>query len=733
MPSRHFVSEPTATLKRLAATFAMACAALTGCSDIGDNGNLPNATMTTLTVTPSLGLVRDADVIVRDARDAVVGSGTTGSTGTASIRVPGSGPWVVTVAGNARAEYFDENLGTFVGLPAGAEIRALVPAGTTTFTVSGLTELAHALWKSEPGLPLTASNIASANQSIRRAFANAALMGSILDVPLVPAATPATGSLNASAASLHAVLLAALADIGQGQPAPALAAISRLRDDLADGDIDNAGDTGPLTGTPLYLETTFSSDFTALLNVRRGQWGDSTLQASPVELLPLPAPAWFGPGTPAGSLPATLADALQDNRNMLFQRAEAVPEGVPMPLRHGSTYAIGIRAGGVLAINNIEYRFPYQRYVNGSLAYEEINWSTGDGFEFALSDNALGLFNTLKLYSLESETGARAALLGQLLIGGDWAEQASILTGGINAITWANGLFVAVGNGRKIITSSDGINWAASTPPVTAANWTTFNAVTHDGNLFIAVGDTSDSNVMPPVIATSGDGVAWVAREWTPRARLAALVDVTAAGGRISAVGNNGAVVSSVDGGVTWRAEVQNTQNLGAGIASNGSTRVMVGSGTLAGIAGANQILANSGTGWRSVVSDLGFALNSVVYTGTQFIAIGYRAATTGSGDSLSSNTLVLTSPDGEAWTMRSYLHDEIPSRFWMRRMFHDGSRTYAVGDRPGQQLIISSADGVTWDEEFLGLVTGPGSLTGIAASPERTIAVGPTRFLSKD
>lgn len=733
MPSRPTAPVHASVLARLAAALAIACAGLAGCSDIGENGNLPNATMTTLTVTPSLGLVRHADVVVRDAGNTVVGSGTTGSSGTASIRVPGNGPWVVTVAGNAEAEYFDENTGTFVALPAGEEIRALVPAGTTTFTVSGLTELAHALWKSEPGLPLTASNIASANQSIRRAFANAALMGSILDVPVILDDTPSTGSLSASPASLHAVLLAALADIGQGQPAPTLAAIGRLRDDLADGDIDNAGDTGPLPGTPLYLATTLAADFTALVNVRRGQWGDSALQASVIDLLPLPVPAWLGPGAPDNVLPATLSAALQDSRNMQFLRADGVPGTFAMPLEHNESYAVSIRPGGVLSIDSIEYRFPYQRFVNGSLAYEEINWSTGDGFEFSLSDNALGLFNTLKLYALDRESGARTALLGQLFVGGDWAEQASILTGGINAITWANGLFVAVGNGKKIITSTDGVVWAASTPPVAAGGWSTFNAITHDGTQFIAVGDTADSNVMPPVIATSADGISWVAREWTPRARLSALVDVTAAGGMITAIGSNGAVASSLDGGVTWTAEVQNTQNQGSGIASNGTTRVMVGSGTLVGVAGANQILANSGTGWRSVVSDLGFALNSVVFTGAQFIAIGYRATTTGSGDTLSSNTLVLTSPDGETWTTRNYLHDEIPSRFWMRRLFHDGSRTYAVGDRLGQQLIISSADGVSWSEEFLGLVTGPANLTGIAASPARTIAVGPTRFLSKD
>jgi len=733
MPSRHPASEHGPVLKRLAAALVIACAGLAGCSDIGDSGDLPNATLTTLTITPSLGLVRHADVIVRDAAGTVVGSGTTGSTGTASVRVPGGGPWVVTVAGNANAEYFDESLGAFVALPAGERIRALVPAGTTTFTVSGLTELAHALWQSEPGLPLNASNIASANQSIRRAFANSALMSSILDVPVVPAATPGAGTLPANAASLHAVLLAALTDIGQGQPAPALAAISRLRDDLSDGDIDNAGDDGALAGAPLYLHTTLASDFTALVNVRRGQWGDSALQASLIDLLPLPTPTWLGPGTPQDVLPATLAAALQDSRNMQFERAEGVPANFSMPLAHGSTYAVSIRPGGVLMVNNVEYRFPYQRYINGSLAYEEINWATGNGFEFSLSDNALGLFNALKLYSLDSETGARNALLGQLYIGGDWAEQASILTGGINAITWGNGLFVAVGNGRKIITSADGMAWSASTPPVASGDWSTFNAVTHDGAQFIAVGDTVDSNLMPPVIATSPDGVTWTARAWTPRARLSALVDVTAAGGRITAIGSNGAVVSSIDGGVTWTAEVQNTQNQGSGIASDGRVRVMVGSGTLVGIAGANQVLVNNGAGWRSVVSELGFALNSVVHTGTQFVAIGYRTATTGSGSALSSNTIVLTSPDGESWTTHSYLHDEIPTRFWMRKLFHDGSRTYAVGDRLGQQLIISSADGVRWDEEFLGLVTGPANLTGIAASPARTIAVGPTRFLSKD
>lgn len=68
----------------------------------------------------------------------------------------------------------------------------------------------------------------------------------------------------------------------------------------------------------------------------------------------------------------------------------------------------------------------------------------------------------------------------------NWAMVASPPSGSYNAVCWANGLFVAVGDAGAIATSPDGVNWTKQT--VGTENFTVVAG--HDGGTFIAATST---------------------------------------------------------------------------------------------------------------------------------------------------------------------------------------------------------------------------------------------------
>src|SRR5436190_10455960 len=91
--------------------------------------------------------------------------------------------------------------------------------------------------------------------------------------------------------------------------------------------------------------------------------------------------------------------------------------------------------------------------------------------------------------------------------GVNWTSQATTTAGQrINSLVFANGRFVGVGSGALgttsyIITSTDGVTWTFPNRPTSY----TLNAVTFGNNLFLAVGNAG-------TIITSPDGVNWKPR-----------------------------------------------------------------------------------------------------------------------------------------------------------------------------------------------------------------------------
>lgn len=108
--------------------------------------------------------------------------------------------------------------------------------------------------------------------------------------------------------------------------------------------------------------------------------------------------------------------------------------------------------------------------------------------------------------------------------------------------------------------------------------------------------------------------------------------------------------------------------------------------------------------------SGTGNNLNGVVWSGTQFVAVG-EAGT------------VLTSPDGVTWTSRSSgTADGLRSVAW------SGSKFVAVGGNPGTAL--TSSDGITWAKQDLSGISFGGQawiLSSVVSSGTQFAAVGST------
>lgn len=391
---------------------------LTGC----DPSDAP-ATNTSLTITPSLGMVRNATVVVKNTAGAVVGSGSTGSTGTVTLTASGRGPYVIEVQGDNDAEYFDESANAFLPFVAPRVIHALVPTGSTNVGVTGLTDIAHALWAAN-SVPLSNANITAANNAVLNSFAAGSGLPSILVPPTALSSTPAN-TLTNSAGDIYAAILAGLADLGASAPGgtpPALTVIEQLRRDVSDGSID--GQEGSTAINPLYGTSGFAANFQTRVDNRINTLGNTSLQAVTLTVTALTEPTWSGGSTGGGGdLPATVNSGLYGSYTLTFTRGLGIAASA-VPYVDGQEYSASIAAGGVLMIAGSTYTAPFYRTVSGVPATDEAVWfGMPLNLEFAVSNNDSGVFNEINVFNPFPSSGTGIPqFLGQFTVstgGGD--------------------------------------------------------------------------------------------------------------------------------------------------------------------------------------------------------------------------------------------------------------------------------------------------------------------------
>ncbi len=221
-------------------------------------------------------------------------------------------------------------------------------------------------------------------------------------------------------------------------------------------------------------------------------------------------------------------------------------------------------------------------------------------------------------------------------------------------------VYVAVGAGGAMYSSTDGIAWTALTSGV-ASN---LNAALCSG-----------------VCLAAGDGGAMLysadATTWTPRNPGSAnnLYAIAKSSALFVAVGAKGTIVTSADG-ITWAAAANSAT-------ANDLYAVSVYSNSLWVAVGANGtvVTSNDGSTWKSVASNTALDLKGITY-GTNsttaaltFVAVG------------ASGTLV-TSPDAVTWTVQPAIGANTLAAV------NYGTQFIAVG---ANGSIFTSTDGTSW------------------------------------
>ena len=158
-----------------------------------------------------------------------------------------------------------------------------------------------------------------------------------------------------------------------------------------------------------------------------------------------------------------------------------------------------------------------------------------------------------------------------------WTSRTSAANNVWEAVTYGNGIFVAVssgGTGNRVMTSPDGITWTSRT----SAADNLWQAVTYGNGIFVAVSADGASRVM-----TSPDGITWTSRT---SAANNSWGTVTYGNGIFVAVSVGGAsqVMTSPDG-ITWTSRTGAADNdwravtYGNGVfvavSADGASRVM--------------------------------------------------------------------------------------------------------------------------------------------------------------
>ena len=198
----------------------------------------------------------------------------------------------------------------------------------------------------------------------------------------------------------------------------------------------------------------------------------------------------------------------------------------------------------------------------------------------------------------------------------------------INQVVYANSLFVGVGAGGTIITSSNGTTWTAQTSGTANA----LNVVAYNGSsLWVAAGASG-------TLLSSSNTTSWTSRTSNITGSIVALIyanSLWVAGGSTA-----GAALATSSNGTTWTGQ----SNIPA---SNSAVNSIIYANSLFVIGGASNTWAysSSGTGsWTTFTPGGNCVVNGLIYADSIFVGV----PSTASG--------FITSSSGTSWTLQSQL-----------------------------------------------------------------------------
>ena len=345
-------------------------------------------------------------------------------------------------------------------------------------------------------------------------------------------------------------------------------------------------------------------------------------------------------------------------------------------------------------------------------------WAVGDEWSFS---QPLPTSQPILALAYDGSTFVASGEHGTVLTTTDgisWAAKNSTVDERLAGVVWAGTQFVAVGGGGALVTSPDGQTWTAQVSPTRLA----WRSVTWDGTRMIAVGDAG-------AMATSTTGTAWTL---VRPGVLRDLHGVAAGGGLIVAVGEQGTLLTSTNA-TTWASITPVTTQKLRAVAHNGSRWVAVGDG-------GTLVTSTNGSTWTVGSSGVSTGLRGLVWTGALYVAVGddgtvitsanglawtsqssgltaaLEAVAAGAGLLITAGEkgIVATSSDAASWVTRSS-----GGTNGLADVIHDGSQFIAVGE---QGSLRTSADALTWVSRSSGTTA---MLHGVASSASRRVAVG--------
>ena len=278
-------------------------------------------------------------------------------------------------------------------------------------------------------------------------------------------------------------------------------------------------------------------------------------------------------------------------------------------------------------------------------------------------------------------------------------------------VTVTNGLYVAVGDNARIMTSSDGADWDIEEVPLTnsvSLAETVFFCVGGTSNLLVAAGTRGSlaisTNQFVPVIGTNTDGslftnyvgslgIAWNSRP-APAGTTNDLAGVGVFSNNFYLVGGNGTVLNSANG-TNWAKLTSGTTNYLSGIATatNGLLVLTGNEGTI--------LTSTNGTNWISRTSGTTNWLYHMRCINGLLLAVG-------------ENGTLLSSTNATNWAK---LSSGVTN--WLNDAVMVSNTCYVTGD---QGVVLASTNFVNWTN--IGTITAE-ALEGAATQNGQLITVG--------
>ena len=257
----------------------------------------------------------------------------------------------------------------------------------------------------------------------------------------------------------------------------------------------------------------------------------------------------------------------------------------------------------------------------------------------------------------------------------------------INGIEYGNGIFVAVGEGGTVLTSSDGGTWTLGN----SKTYSDLNSIIYDNDVFVAVGGGYDFYI----VLTSLDGITWTVRALGTGSGLNSIVY---GNNTFIAVAGNDKTLSSTDG-ISW--EVRDT---GVTCESFGQTypcglsKIIYANDMFVAINGKNIYTSLDGETWTN--------RHALTYNSNPFAIITYGngvfVVAQRHGDTF-------TSSDGLTWTENnSVTSSSFTDMIYNNGVFISSGYKHDYYSRKYTQKILTSDDGVTWNENDLGISDYP-------------------------